>query len=940
MTYRDDPLRQPGDPLRQPGDPLRELGDPLRQLGEPLHQPPNPQDLRRAPPANAACAQVRGWLRDFADNDLEPEQCGQLEDHVHRCRACSVELARAEHEVFRLRRAYAAEARGQGVRPGFAARVVQRLVLDETSMLSSEALGEALAASGVGKGRRSDGVGSTNTAGSASGGASSSGSADGAGAASRPKFGWLRLKIWRISPIGVLAATLVLLIGLSLLGVGSMLLAWTSSDAAPERIARLVVKTADAAYGARGRRMISGDGLSELQSLWVNGNGEACLDWQDISPLEQPAATLQVHGAGQLRLQNGAPMLVNGEIGIQTYRSVSIPMADGSRVDLGIGEYVITAELDANPFGDRYLTDSRDPMEHAPEDLRVEIEVLSGEARVVRSLVGSTFVVSAGFVGIYQGVTSMVLRRGGQAAAPYAGGNDPRVRPDQPAVDYGTFAGRVLDRSGLPSVGANVLAAFTSAGVQDLVGFSTAADGSFFTQTNVPCDGKFAILQAFPPGARQDLGMTAPDAYALRRQGSHVELDAPLFLDMSLAFFGSVRDDAGQARPGVRVVPCVVDELFGVVWPLARVDAITNNNGGFRLDRLPVRLPYHQHIVVLLLHPELEPTVVAIPARGSPVAYSTLAPFVAVRLQSVRLEDMGANATLSLWEEIPGLPPAVAAWHRTVTTDAQGHVESAMVGRGRLWWRIGNPVGVALRELQADEGSSQGGAPPGPLGSGQGVIGEAGPVVYRPREAVIPAASRFWELLQTQHYYGLRLAAAYRHKQLLVSAAESAQAQPLRVVDESGKIVVGAQVFAVSPSGPRASVVQRFLGLTSVIGVVSLQALSTSNDDVFIIGPDGSIGRLPRLQRVGSVTVILARTGRVLLHASLRPNLSSQQEVVQIRFERTEPELAGMTPVVVRFASQANDWEVSDVPAGNYRAWIGDTEYPVTVPSGGWVDLQ
>jgi len=38
---------------------------------EPLHQPPDPADLRRAPPASSECAIVRGRLRDFADGDLD-----------------------------------------------------------------------------------------------------------------------------------------------------------------------------------------------------------------------------------------------------------------------------------------------------------------------------------------------------------------------------------------------------------------------------------------------------------------------------------------------------------------------------------------------------------------------------------------------------------------------------------------------------------------------------------------------------------------------------------------------------------------------------------------------------------------------------------------------------------------------------------------------------
>jgi anti-sigma factor RsiW len=109
----------------------------VSDLREPLHQPPNPEDLRRVPPANPTCARVRGLLRDFVDGDLARDLCVEVEEHAHRCRVCAVELSRAEHERLIVCRAFAALARGERpLAPGFSARVVQRLVLDETSLES------------------------------------------------------------------------------------------------------------------------------------------------------------------------------------------------------------------------------------------------------------------------------------------------------------------------------------------------------------------------------------------------------------------------------------------------------------------------------------------------------------------------------------------------------------------------------------------------------------------------------------------------------------------------------------------------------------------------------------------------------------------------------------------------------------------------------------
>jgi hypothetical protein len=104
----------------------------------PFHQPPNPDDLRRVPPTGPVCARFRGMMRDFADGDMAPADRFAVEEHVHACHVCAVELARAEHEVMRLRRGYAEVRRAEaattkGPRPGFAARVVQRLIDEEGS---------------------------------------------------------------------------------------------------------------------------------------------------------------------------------------------------------------------------------------------------------------------------------------------------------------------------------------------------------------------------------------------------------------------------------------------------------------------------------------------------------------------------------------------------------------------------------------------------------------------------------------------------------------------------------------------------------------------------------------------------------------------------------------------------------------------------------------
>src|SRR5712671_1691983 len=116
-------------------------------------QPPDPEDLRRYPPADESCLRIRGLLRDYADGELEPALRAAVDLHVHGCRACALALSRAEHEVWRLRRALAGEsvagaaagaaagsAESAGVPRGFPGRTVERLVRELSRATPSPAV--------------------------------------------------------------------------------------------------------------------------------------------------------------------------------------------------------------------------------------------------------------------------------------------------------------------------------------------------------------------------------------------------------------------------------------------------------------------------------------------------------------------------------------------------------------------------------------------------------------------------------------------------------------------------------------------------------------------------------------------------------------------------------------------------------------------------------
>ena len=257
------------------GGPADDSG-PREPLREPLHQPPDPRDLAAFPPQSSACAMVRGQLRDFVDGDLSNQQRSLVEQHVHECRTCAVALSRAEHEVLLLQRTFAAIAREEGPRlpgaralggvaprPGFAARVVNRLVMDETSLLSREALSrEALSRAAA----------QAKTA-AATPAAATPANVPSRPLASRPLAGAAgllrRFEQARWAP-GAAQSVLLTVAVLVLVAIGAAF--FDGGDGRPENSPRLVITAAEDTYGDFGMPLGLGDGLRRGaagdHSLW------------------------------------------------------------------------------------------------------------------------------------------------------------------------------------------------------------------------------------------------------------------------------------------------------------------------------------------------------------------------------------------------------------------------------------------------------------------------------------------------------------------------------------------------------------------------------------------------------------------------------------------------------------------------------------------------
>lgn len=899
---------------------------------EPLHQPPDPELIRAFPPESPACALVRGLLRDYADGDLAKAEARCVEEHVHGCRLCADMLSAAEREAMMLRSLAAggklaigsglapsvgSAARQPGVAPptGFARRVVERLVLDETSLLS--AAGNLLvqdAGAPAETGRQQvdaaafpeavqfpEAVHLPATHRSARSGALGK---EPVGGRATP-------------PVRIRTRSLVLyLAGMLCVALGLLSLASDLGylDGKPERRARLILTAAAETFDGTGQRLARGDGLAETQSLRVGRQGLARAEWHDASSKSQPAATFQLTSQGRVQVLDGETLLVQGSLHVTTHRGMTVPVADGSRIDLGVGEYLISAEeVGRGGQGRR----------SGLAELRVEVEVLRGDpAEIQRRELGSVLV-APGMVGIFRGDSAVDVLFGAGA-----GQDGALLRRNDPSETAGyrsaRLTGLVADRSGQPVVGADVLVAYGSSRVQRLAAAATNAQGAFLLETSShaaqpACDTPFAIVQVVPPSRRAELGISVPEAIRLGYRDGDAHLHGTPVLDVSLPLVGVVYDDRGLAIEGARIIPCVVDELFGTVlaWPEGQV--VSRRGGDFQLRRLPVGLPRHQHLAVIVQHAAFAPMVVAVPARNEASADFFQANLVLPRLRSVRLLGLPAGLMLQVLEELPGLPLGMAAVQRNIVVDGEGRAELA-VGQGQLWLRNSSPSHPMLRRL----------VPAEPQVAGPQVGGSENQPVLRPAIGMPLALSAVFQPLQPLAGTALAIASSHRYQRFGMAPVGLAGAGPLLTVLDPhyGRSIGGAQVFALRRAAARGLPEARFLGFSSGSGTLALD-LEPGEHGVAVVAPDGSVGFTESMASGDNVDLLLQGLGRVSVDPDLRPSISSGEHVVTLRFDRLDQALPGLGQSVVRFASAATGWEVAGVPPGTYRVSVSTQDEPL-----------
>ena len=674
-------------PVRQPENGSHENGP--ENETDVLFQPAAVGDLAQYPPAAPECERVRGMLRDFVDGDLPASLIAEIEVHIHGfavstdaraaaeaevaragkpCRACGLALARAEHEVVRLRDAVAGEflpvpdedftssvvSRIAGLAltegqtpPNLTARVMQRLRKDVGQVPKPPRRMRLLAAAAV--------VMATGALG-----------------------GWLLLN---------------------------------GRGAAVERSARVIacrgevrVRAESAAESWRAVRPgslrpgaeLDVPAAGELEFVLTAGAAVGELPLRHRLLVQGPARLVLLAGesgdAPALRLQHGSADVTSDG-------SLAVLAASGERIEFDAGRFAIDAvqvrRSDSDLIG--------------PGLVRLRVETLRGTARV------AGVALESGRVARFEPLAPPVVESSPEgmldtwrAAAVAAG-----VLRDSPSVEP-------VDRE-LPQWAGRIVRAGTERPVGDAwvtlrvgersMGVATRLDGTFELE-GFDAEAGVALVSVSPP-AGSELGSMLPTpvrpidgaSRGIRRLPAiELEVDRPVA--------GLV---LGHGAPvvGATVEALLVDELFGIVRRIGKPTR-TQSGGRYRVADMPSRIEPHQRIVVLARH-ELWAPATRVGQVGDANSLASLASVdVGLRpREQVVVQDLPPNrSSVSVLFAIPGLPIRAVVDREVAHTDVHGTAQVLGPRGVRAWAIVGgqpHPLvrrgGVATLALQTDKGA-------------------------------------------------------------------------------------------------------------------------------------------------------------------------------------------------------------------------------------------
>ena len=833
------------------------------------HQPPDSVDLRRHPPRDAVCLHVRGLLRDYADGDLEDAFRQAVDLHVHRCRECGLALARAEHEVFRLRRASGTAFRTP---EGFSGRTVQRLLVELSGARTDEPVRQLATAE---RGAR---------------------------------FAGHRYLVGSM----LLAAAIL---------VAATVLFSAYSDV-EARSGAMMAKAIGVSWEAGGRIGTLGPGqtVPEGATIVVDENGMAELLWRVQAGKRQPGAALRLHGGSKLEVHGDEPRLLRGTADVDVNRPLALDVGEAARLDLAVGVY----HLDAAEF--RSFDDALDGRGGS---LRVRLETLQGEGATITRGSQAAVTVGQGQVAVWQGVTPIAVDSVPSETAVVMGlGGATRATPRR--IEPPGLVGYVVERpAARPTPGVSVMLAYGRGGIAWSWTGTTDEHGMFQMPPGMQVDTGFVVAQVLPPPGRSDLGVCPSEIVPVVRSNAGVLLSEPLALDPSPAIGGTVRDEDQRPVVGARVVPCVIDELFGSMQPWVEGAVATDARGWFTLHSLPSRLSPYTRLGLILLHPEVASCCVPVPAPGTLAASQFQFQFTLELLAPVTVQHLPPGQPVEFLEELPGTPAGSAVRVHQVNVDLQGSAQ-LRIGAGQVWLKAGQPARQLLRHLVPVDPS------PGNPPTGRILVPEE-PVdlgsVLRTL-SVVPGSS-------------FQVARSFRGERFAASAPGAARVEPgmlevsLGAIGElSGRAVPRAELYAVARASDRMRPVARLLGLGDGSGVQAAVLYGTEQT-VVAMADDSSLGVIevdPSRTRV-----LLSDPGAALLGETARPRPEAPRQVVALRFTPRSDLLRRIGGEFVRFACAAEGWQVNGLPPGDYevavmapsgRSWI------VTVISGQVITLH
>ncbi|GAB4145269.1 MAG: hypothetical protein Fur0037_13150 [Planctomycetota bacterium] len=683
------------------------------------------------------------------------------------------------------------------------------------------------------------------------------------------------------------AAILVLAIGLFWHGMQEL-----------DRSACLVASTVRDVVDEHGRRIGAGERIASGHRLRSGADGGGVFRW--LGPDGRTRATMRLGGAASLELAE-EPLLLEGGVSVESQEPVAMELGDGTRIEMGTGRYFIDA-ADYRAF-DAPLFERLGPR------LRVTVEVVKGEAVRIQRGGSAPEIVSQQEVASYEGFSPLEVEPvPGDEALGLGFGSGPRVplsSPDVPPALTGLVVEGIMGT--MPAVGARVATMFQQGGLPTLTIASVDARGVFRIGSEFRLDGDFALVQVEPPPERQDLGGLFVQALPLVRDVTGTRLPQPLVLSPSVPMGGVVIRADSTPIEGVRLLPCVVDELFGSIMPLWDVAVDTGRGGEFVLRRLPPRLGPHQQLGVLLLHAESVSRYEPLPLPGSIEARSGSLVFELAPLRRATIEVPSAlrSAPVEVIEELPGAPAGTAV--RRYALPASIVPQELWCGGGRLWLKSSPADLLELKSV--DEPNSA--------------------LSYRVVDArPVDSSERLRRMQPVAGLDVFRVGADFRQRDFSMPEQRNLR---VRVVDEeTGRVFPLAEVYAASRHGVVADV--RFLGITDAARDLSV-GLSEGEGFLVAVGSDGRIGWTEaRARESGTKILTLRRLGSLVIGAGLR--VPARSSAIEVRFRPEREEGGFERQPFVRHAVAGENWVIDRLAPGRYTARVGGRDRSVRIEPG------